>query len=398
MRIGIISLGEAGNLGDDLILIATANAIAAADPKYSVKYLGHRQTINWSEIASKMPLPHHLESHNIGSFPQRHYKANTPYLECDGVILGGGGLIQDSHNPARPFQWARMVPPSVPSLGIGLGVGPLRTSTRALLRAWGSPVDRLYVRDRESQAFCEGELGWHASIAGDLVSGDLIDKIIDPELSFERNEDSLGVSLRAWPGLGLEEVAAHLTRVGLHHGIGRATFFVLEARDGRGADVQFSEAVAKLLPFPADVIPYRPLALVEFVSQMRLCGRAVSMKLHASALWQHFGVPTHPIFYAPKSAALYGRPFRGLEIMQDEVVADNEWTESQRSDRVIRRWLDSLERGDHSVPNVRALNLGAKAARVVGGPLSVAGDLVTAAGGRARRARARLETTGWLQR
>ena len=391
MRIGVVSLGEAGNMGDDLILLGVANAIAEVDRGHSLLFLSHGQELAWNELSNHIRIPERIERNRLGPFPSRHIRPSAEFAKCDGVILGGGGLLQDTHNPARPLQWLRNVPSNVPTMAIGLGVGPLSPLSKRLLRHWGAPVDEVWVRDDASRRLCEDQLGWDAGVSGDLVTPELLGALVPNEDVRNSAGAPLGVSLRAWPGLDAEQTAVHVREVAERTQTPSVNFFVLEARHGSGADALFSREVARRTGLDSECIVYKPQDLRRFLRSMSHCSAAISMKLHAGAVWEHFNIPIFPILYAPKTAAMYGRDYRGLEVLQDPTPHDRRWAESRVGNALIQQWLAKISQLDDGRSGAHDMGLSEQVVRKCSGAYSMGGDLVTVADIRLRRLLSRAE-------
>ena len=121
-----------------------------------------------------------------------------------GVVLGGGGLLQDETSPFNlPYHLGRthLAARGCPVAGVGLGVGPLRGRFgRTLVRRSLGGAVATSVRDAPSQDLLRS-LGVESVLAADLAVS-----LPDPRVEVEPR---IGVSLRPWTG------AAHLLPVGL---------------------------------------------------------------------------------------------------------------------------------------------------------------------------------------
>lgn len=322
-RIGIVSLGEAGNLGDDLILIAVVDAIMSEWPDAEVSYLSFGQRLEWDGIARGRGLSR--TPHPITDRPELPLLRENKRLfrDRDVIVFGGGGLLQTSHSPDRPYEWLSYLPtgrrsPSV--VAVGLGLGPLNERWSRRLVRLGSPFDRAWVRDPDSLRVARTQLGWQAEECRDFIDKEFLSTFratVDGEGS---GPGVLGVALRSWPGLDVATAALMIDTLSRQYDCSRVEFFVLESNRGRGIDVDFSRKVADAVRLPADVLPYEGRHLVEFVGRMMTVKAAVSMKLHSSAIWSSASIPLHPIFYAPKISAFFGVPYRGLEISEEVML------------------------------------------------------------------------------
>lgn len=344
-RIGLIGLGEAGNLGDDLILIATVDAVFSAEPDAEIAYLSYGQRLDWRSLAAVRGYPRLPEP--VIARPELPFvRDNAPtYADRDVIIFGGGGLLQTSHDPDQPYGWLKYLPPAGDGaprvLAVGHGLGPLSRRWTTWLRRLGTPFDSSWVRDPDSAVLSRDRLGWPTRRCHDFVDAAFLRTMIDedtPAVKTPINDSSaadapaehvgdrvLGVALRSWPGFTVGDAAAHVEDVARREGCDSVVFFVLEAKRGEGMDVDFSRTVADVCELPTSVVAYRPERITGFLAAMASVDVAVSMKLHSSAIWGAVGVPMHPIFYAPKVAALFGRPYRGFEVVDGRlpVVAED---------------------------------------------------------------------------
>lgn len=347
-EIGIVSLGEAGNLGDDLILVAVIDAVYTAQPEARVAFLSSGLELDLASLVA---------SRNWPSLPKRlQRRAELPfvrsnrryYREADAVIFGGGGLLQTSHSPVVPYSWLSYLPRGRDrggSLAVGLGLGPLSERWVKRLRSLGRPFDELWVRDQFSRTLAIDNLDWSADVCHDFISAEFVRSFI-PGIFTRTDAKVLGVALRAWPGLDEVTMAQHIQRLALSHEAGMVRFFVLESNSGGGEDVEFCARVASRLEYPCEHIVYRGDQILDFMMSMRDVDIAISMKLHSSAIWAAFDVPMYPIYYAPKVASFFGMDFRGLEI-SDEIrtpaISTMPWP--QASDVIVERLPGLLERG-----------------------------------------------------
>lgn len=340
---GIVSLGEAGNLGDDLILLAALKALSESRQVSKVIYLTHGEEMPWGRLRDQLALSVELE----GRRPLRELplsrREERLFSDCDLMVFGGGGLLQDVHHPLRPYHWLRYVDPTVPTAAVGLGVGPLTRRWDRWFRAMGSPFSVLYVRDAASRELVEERFGWSCRRSSDFVDLEFVTELMGDKvrcLAAQRNR-VLGVAVREWPGLSAATLARHLEQTVAELEMDRVDIFVLEAKSGSGPDVQFSRLLREQLSVPSELHIYRPMDVVGFIDRMWDCAAAVSMKLHSSALWAHGGVPVFPIIYAPKTAALFGLEYRGLEILSSPREISPSWHSEIRSHDALVAWIRS---------------------------------------------------------
>ena len=353
MRVGLIGLGEAGNLGDDLILISTVQAIARAKPGCIVRYLSFGQGLAWEDVKERLSIDVILEPvHTPRDLPFSSV-AEKMFTQCDAIVFGGGGLLQDTHHPVRPYHWLRYLPDkraALPTLAVGLGVGPLSRSWDSRFKRTGIPFSSCYVRDDESLALLDERFGWPAQRSTDFVTPRLVRRMSQSN-GVQRGtaNSSLGVAIRAWPQLDKRLLANHINRVAEWFGYRTVTLFVLESYRGDGLDVAFSQGVRGLLDIASDISTYDPQRICEFVTSMAKCETAVSMKLHSSVIWAAHDTVIFPIFYAPKTAALFGRPYNGLQVYSEPMEVRREESIFDAQD-ALENWLNQVSAGNVEVP------------------------------------------------
>ncbi|MBB4735675.1 polysaccharide pyruvyl transferase WcaK-like protein [Micrococcus cohnii] len=349
VKAGIVSLGEAGNLGDDLILLALLRAIAQADPETEVAYLGFDCPLDWAQLRSRLSLPEALERREYEYrevLPSRH----RVFDDRDVVFVGGGGLFQTSHHPQRPYHWLGFLPlkgSNTRVVGVGLGFGPLSRRWQEKFGRQASPFHELHVRDDDSRDMVAG-WGWDVERGEDFVDEAFLGELVPRRDGQGRpGGGTLGVSLREWPGLGQDVLCDFLLEAAKRHDCDRAEIFVLESKHGDGIDVEASRRTAQRLgeSLETRVTTYSSANLLEFVEAMRDVDVAVSMKLHASAIWSNLGVPIYPIIYAPKIAAFFGRQYRGLELV-DQICRPAPQTVGVPAAVTVAEALASASRAD----------------------------------------------------
>lgn len=385
MRVGVIGLGEAGNLGDDLILIACIASIRQAVPDAEVAHLSFGQTLPWATLEDLIPGSAATIEHRR---PRRDWplsrSAEKLFADCDYVLLGGGGLLQDTHHPWRPYHWLRYLPETrAPAIGVGLGAGPLSARWVRRLARMRSPLEFVAMRDPDSVGLVD-QLGWPTRLSTDYVGSGFLHQMLEvPGGRTTPVEGLLGVSLRSWPGLTAEHVATHVEGIARRTGRSHLAFFVLEAKDGQGVDVEFTTDVCRLLgESPSQVHVYEPGRVREFVGSMGRCSAAVSMKLHASIVWSAQGVALFPILYAPKTAAAFGLRYQGLELLEEPVPLAGNPADAIPIESLAEEWLSKQARVALDLPRVRP-RLG-RGTRVRFQARSLATDLLRALRGRLR--------------
>lgn len=333
MKVGAVGLFEAGNLGDDLILTAL---IGSARDCASLATLSFGELVPAvSHLIERRAAPRGLRAATL---------ASRVFEDCDAIIVGGGGLIQTDSHPRKPYHWLRYLSPdrSKPVLGVGLGLGPVGESWQRRLRERPSPFSRLAVRDADSLRLAK-EWNWSAELSSDFVTTDLVRSFASEDSSASTSR-TLGIALRAWPGLDVGLMARHIEDIASKTGASKVSQFVLEAKGGQGNDVDFALALQTLVGGSVTVYAGD---IGQIIGVMQQCIAGVSMKLHSSVIWDALGIPLYPIHYAPKTAAAFGHTFRGLEILDQPYHLSPKDAPANTASSVVAGWLRD---GDASYP------------------------------------------------
>ncbi|GAA5227778.1 polysaccharide pyruvyl transferase family protein [Paeniglutamicibacter antarcticus] len=347
-KVGIVGLGEAGNLGDDLILIATVDAIYEADPGSAISFLSFGQELDWSKLAKERGYPSTplrvLAKAEIPLLRQN----STLYRDRDIIIFGGGGLIQTSHDKNRPYNWLSYLPKTGQDapyiVATGLGMGPISEVWKRRLRRMGTPFDSAWLRDSDSVVLSREGLEWPGEECRDFIDNHFISSLSLPGVNRRAETGRLGVALRAWPNFSVDDAVEHIESVIHRHECEEVVLFVLESNKGRGTDVDFNEKIAQQLSLMARVHAYEAHELIEFLDDMSNVDLAISMKLHSSAIWATMGVPMYPVFYAPKVAALFGRKYEGFEVLDEIVQIRTEVEDVPRAHQTVIDDLGNLKK------------------------------------------------------
>ncbi|MDX2340289.1 polysaccharide pyruvyl transferase family protein [Micrococcus sp. M4NT] len=360
MKIGAVLLGEAGNYGDDLILVAVLSAIRDADPTAEVAFLSFGNPLPLAELMEVFALPPVLERRRHGAatvWPLRH----TLFADRDLVIFGGGGLLETSHHPRRPYHWLGSLPPrgsQAPVVGVGLGIGPVSEHWQRFFRRTPSPFSHLHVRDAES-AQLSRSWGWDTQVCEDFIHGAFLRQWLEAAgvspgvAGTDSGPRRLGVSLREWPGADERRMARFIMEVAKAESCTAVDFYTLESKNGRGVDVEYVHRVGALVDgLDSSFQVYDSHNLLGFTRSMASVDVAISMKLHSSAIWAAAEIPMYPVIYAPKMAAFFDRPYRGLELIAQR-VAPGAPGERVSAQDVVRAALRSAEAGELPRPEWR---------------------------------------------
>lgn len=226
----------------------------------------------------------------------------------DGLVLGGGGLLQDETSGFNlPYHLAPSLAARVPAVGVGLGAGPLTTGFgRALVRHALTRAVAVTVRDGASAALVQ-DIGVRAP----LLAADLAFNLPRPQVEVD---DVVVAALRPWvarrhrlPVALRRSVAAvddpHAARAAaaldaVAHATGLGIRLVaLEPPK----DAPLLRAIVERLRSPAEVVEPAPLDVPAVVGAGRL---VVAMRYHAGVAAALAGRPAVLLAYSPKVGGL----------------------------------------------------------------------------------------------
>jgi polysaccharide pyruvyl transferase WcaK-like protein len=235
--------------------------------------------------------------------------ARAAARRMDGLVLGGGGLLQDETSGANlPYHLAPVLAARVPVAGVGLGAGPLTTRIgRSLTRRALARTVALSVRDVASADLVAG-IGARRPI----VAADLALNLPRPEVEVE---DVLVASLRPWGG-GRHRLPVALRRRSAaavdetHAARAAAALDAAAERTGLAVrlvaleppkDAPLLHAVAERLRSPVEVLRPAPLDVPAVVGAGRV---VVAMRYHAGIAAALAGRPAVLLGYSPKVGGL----------------------------------------------------------------------------------------------
>jgi polysaccharide pyruvyl transferase WcaK-like protein len=234
--------------------------------------------------------------------------ADCATRSVDGLVLGGGGLLQDETSAANvPFHLVPVLAARVPAVGVGLGAGPLTTRlARTLVTSAIHRLVDIAVRDIAS-ADLLADLG----IRRPIVAADLAFSLPRPRVEVE---DVLVAALRPWSG------RRHRLPVALRRGAtavdpafaDRAAAALDAACSRTGLrlelvaldppkDEPLARAVADRVRAPVDVVVPEPLEVPAAVGRGRV---VVAMRYHAAVGAALAGRPAVLLGYSPKLTGL----------------------------------------------------------------------------------------------
>lgn len=302
----------AGNLGDELLFERLLERLRA-------------HTVDEVTAVSLDPADTMRRHPGVNAVEPRSLSRTVRAIrQADLVIVGPGGIIQDDTSPwSLPYQLHRPLLARLmhtPTIGYGLGVGPLRRrSSGMILRAALGASASVVVRDEPSAALL-GEHGIDATATADLVvaSGS---PVADPI-------DRMVVSLRPHrPGGAIVPVrwqrddhadsmttaiAAALDTAARARGL-TTTFVAFEPR----RDHPLHEAVASKMHTIAEAITPDTDTLLSEVARARV---VVATRFHAGIAALVGRRPAVLVGYAPKVRSLAARIDGIYPIVEDTIA------------------------------------------------------------------------------
>ncbi len=316
----VLVLGWIGstNLGDELIAEQTCRMLTDAGCQPTVA------TID-SEVSARLGVPMvvHAGARDAVSLA----RAITHH---DGVVFGGGGLIQDETGPLNiPFHLSRLATARMmrkPWAGVALGIGDVRRrSGKVLVRGILRNAVAISVRD-------EASARRHLELTGQSAAA-TADPVFLTDLPTTAESDHLVVSLRRANDVNQRRLKAtdppSIGRVRLWAEIidAVATTRRLDVRFvawEREQDTPLHEAVAAQLQSRSTIESPGP---DEIVSRMGAGRMVLTMRYHGAISGLLHRRPCVTLDYSPKMADLVAESYGGmalapLDVSPPEILAE----------------------------------------------------------------------------
>ncbi|PSL48527.1 polysaccharide pyruvyl transferase CsaB [Salsuginibacillus halophilus] len=288
------------NEGDEAILRSVVEALRREDPEITITALS-----NDPEETEK--------THGIKAVNRWHGPSVYRALkQADGLISGGGSLLQDQTGPKTPVYYTGVMHMArflrKPVVIYAQGLGPLSTKLgRRVSKAGLKRAALLSVRDEGSKKLL-GELGvkQEAVVVPDPVLGMTPDPDKRP-FSLNSNQPYTAVSVRPWPAVtsdswqalakGLDQIAERGSRI---------VFVPMHGEE----DANASEQVKQLMTYDAEVLAHDE-TLEGKMAAFAGAEQVVGMRLHALIFAACGHTPFAALSYDPKVevfAALANQP------------------------------------------------------------------------------------------
>ncbi len=291
-----------GNAGDEAILAGLVHGLRELAPEVELTVLSGDPAATESE-------------HGVRAAPRGLASARLLARQCDLLISGGGGLLQDVTSWRSPLYYLGVMrlagAAGVPVACVGHGIGPLRR--RLIRRLTGrilSRVDALAVRDLTSERTLR-RLGVDRDIEVTADLAFLLPRPTQEAVALARRKaglppDGPPAALVALRPLGLgapgrelapplaEAIGGACDRAGL-----RPVLVPMQPMQ----DTAFAERVAEQMPCEAQVVA-RQMSACELLALTGSCDLVIAMRLHALIFAAICGLPPAAISYDPKVEAL----------------------------------------------------------------------------------------------
>ena len=302
-KIVTVAMPGCGNCGDDLISELLQEHIHILYPVSKNTILGLNKSSFNVKYSNKLLL---LPQYRLFRFLGRSLKIIYAIRSCDIMYIGGGGLLQDTHNLFTPHHFLHWLSyANCPICLVGIGVGPVKSSfnrwyIKKMLNRSGVYIQ---VRDEESkQQLLEYGVTNEINVGCDIVEGSTVTCIK------KVNNDiiTLGCSIRPWPDIDFQSVVDMINKLCAFNYVDRVGLFVFEYDQSDHSELDFLELVKDNIKCPNSAVYvygrdnnfYEELSKVDF---------AIASRYHANVLWQKMKIPVVPIPYAPKVYSLYSK-------------------------------------------------------------------------------------------
>ncbi|MCE7979616.1 MAG: hypothetical protein DYG89_00370 [Caldilinea sp. CFX5] len=319
-------MSGAGNLGDDLISVMLAQHIFARWPEAEISALcfGHSIPLTYPN-SNKIRFYQAPQRRSLSEFAKRTQAINTAIRASDLILIGGGGLFQDSHNLFTVHKWMRNALNSslaqIPAAAVGVGFGPFKHAfplwylRRALAR-----LSVIQVRDEESSELVSN-LGYSSLIAPDIVAGTPLVSEFSRERQIRMQKPVLGCSIRPWIGLKFDAIVKLICKTSRRYDATVKLFVFEHAEPYNTFEYSYAIQLAAALEkqrIIAEILCYRRQSIAEFTNAFCGVSMAIATRFHANILWQKLGIPVLPISYAPKVTRFYRE--KGAHVIPIEAV------------------------------------------------------------------------------
>jgi polysaccharide pyruvyl transferase WcaK-like protein len=307
MKILVIAMPGAGNFGDDLISVCLVDQLQQHYPDQEIGLLVNEETIHlpYSQEVYLLKKPRIRLGRT--SYQSRSSVINSWIKTADIILIGGGGLFQDTHFTFTIYRYLRFALRSSHAkvIGVGLGIGPIkRPINRWFLRQSLDRFSSVQVRDHFSAELLRSISEIRMELEPDIVLGADLKRV---GIEKQTTRSLLGCSLRPWKDFSAQRMANMIQNICSTEKLDCA-IFVFEYAEENQEEFSFAKEISGYLQeagVNVEIHTYNKTPINTFLNALGAVKKAIAVRYHANIIWQKMGVPVFPLSYAPKVTSLY---------------------------------------------------------------------------------------------
>ncbi|MCD6459712.1 polysaccharide pyruvyl transferase family protein [bacterium] len=292
-----------GNIGDDLLMtiIADELTVKGYDVTVVANIRGTTLKNNYKIIQSPVLSPYfHLD----------YLKFVSIVRKCDLVILGGGGVFQDTHSESSICLVGLVILTAKifnkPVIALGNGLGPFKSlKNHQLSKRLLDYVDQIFVRDSYSLNLLSNKAQAKAKVIYDPVWW-----IKQHKLQNVRKISMvpvIGITLREWPSINEGDICNNLQEISKKLSA-EIALIPFEFSEKVGGDRKYLDRIKQRLI--SMKVPVKEISFASFPSFTEVseaisqCDLFLSMRFHGVILSILLDVPVGAIACSPKITSL----------------------------------------------------------------------------------------------
>ncbi|SFC38890.1 Polysaccharide pyruvyl transferase family protein WcaK [Parapedobacter composti] len=313
MKIFIVGMPGSANLGDDLISQILVKQLVDRFNPSIIGILTGECPVHYDIKGTKIEIFKRPNKRSFSNFFVRLRSIKAFLKDVDLLVIGGGGLLQDTHYSFTVHKYLRYIKYAKKRVALmGIGVGPLkfRLNKIYLKIILNSPKLTIQVRDVDSLNLLRS-IGVKSPIhlSTDIVEGSPLPAFFNKDSYVATNEKILGCSIRKWPDINLHSLTEYIVRLVSQESIGKIKFFVFEHQNQSPEEKEYAEIlineINNLRDIKCELYVYGEMDHKLFYENLTTVTFAIASRFHANIIWQKIGIPVVPIVYAPKVSSLY---------------------------------------------------------------------------------------------
>lgn len=317
MKIFIVAMPGSGNLGDDLISIRLAKMLCDYYNPDEIGVLCGENNIkdDYNIIDTSITFFKKPRKTSFKDYFGRSFAIKSFVKSADLIVIGGGGLFQDTHSPFtihNYLKYLRLCKCKV--MIVGMGVGPIQYKINQFYISRVLNVENIsiQVRDMSSYDYIKRlNIENTITLDSDIIEGTQLKSLLPSTIHKETSSNVLGCNIRNWPDINIDELTYYIKKIVDIHKIEEVKFFAFENGVNNNREKVFSEIIMqelfKITDIPISMYSYNDIPIEIFYENFFSVDYALASRYHANILWQKAGIPTIPIAYAPKVLSLYNQ-------------------------------------------------------------------------------------------